>query len=65
MVEGSAGTTSHVPVMPDDVLSMLATSAGSHTIDATLGGVGSLTYYGDPKTVNTTGGGLGSISKGK
>ena len=34
-------------------------------LDATVGGVGSLTYYGDPKTVNTNGGGLGSISKGK
>lgn len=34
-------------------------------LDASLGGVGSLTYYGDPKTVNTHGGGLGSISKGK
>jgi hypothetical protein len=32
-----------------------------------VGGVGSLTYYGDPKTVNTNGGGggPGSISKGK
>jgi len=28
-----------------------------------VGGVGSLTYYGDPKTVNTNGGGLGSISR--
>src|ERR1700758_2698736 len=37
----------------------------SNRLDASLGGVGSLTYYGDPKTVNTTGGGLGSISKGK
>ena len=37
----------------------------SNCLDASLGGVGSLTYYGDPKTVNTTGGGLGSISKGK
>ena len=34
-------------------------------LDASVGGVGSLTYYGDPKTVNTNGGGLGSISKGK
>lgn len=34
-------------------------------LDASLGGVGSLTYYGDPKTVNTHGGGLGSISRGK
>ena len=37
----------------------------SQRLDASLGGVGSLTYYGDPKTVNTNGGGLGSISKGK
>ena len=37
----------------------------SDRLDASLGGVGSLTYYGDPKTVNTNGGGLGSISKGK
>ena len=34
-------------------------------LDASVGGVGSLTYYGEPKTVNTTGGGLGSISRGK
>ena len=34
-------------------------------LDASVGGVGSLTYYGDPKSVNTRGGGLGSISKGK
>ena len=34
-------------------------------LDASVGGVGSLTYYGEPKTVNTSGGGLGSISKGK
>ena len=34
-------------------------------LDAAVGGVGSLTYYGDPKTVNTNGGGLGSISRGK
>ena len=34
-------------------------------LDASLGGIGSLTYYGDPKTVNTHGGGLGSISRGK
>jgi hypothetical protein len=37
----------------------------STRLDAAVGGVGSLTYYGDPKTVNTSGGGLGSISKGK
>ena len=37
----------------------------SNRLDASLGGVGSLTYYGDPKTVNTHGGGLGSISKAK
>jgi len=35
------------------------------SLDASVGGVGSLTYYGDPKTVNTHGGGMGSISKGK
>jgi hypothetical protein len=34
-------------------------------LDASVGGVGSLTYYGDPKTVNTSGGGLGSISKAR
>ena len=34
-------------------------------LDASVGGVGSLTYYGEPKTVNTNGGGLGSISRGK
>ncbi|HEX5240933.1 MAG TPA: 16S rRNA (cytosine(1402)-N(4))-methyltransferase RsmH [Candidatus Limnocylindrales bacterium] len=32
--------TSHVPVMPVEVLEMLATAAGSHTIDATVGGGG-------------------------
>jgi len=37
----------------------------SQRLDASVGGVGSLTYYGDPKTVNTNGGGLGSISKGR
>jgi hypothetical protein len=37
----------------------------STRLDASVGGVGSLTYYGDPKTVNTNGGGLGSISRGK
>ena len=37
----------------------------SNRLDASLGGVGSLTYYGEPKQVNTHGGGLGSISKGK
>ena len=35
------------------------------SLDASVGGVGSLRYYGDPKTVNTHGGGLGSVSKGK
>jgi hypothetical protein len=35
----------------------------STRLDASVGGVGSLTYYGDPKTVNTNGGGLGSISR--
>ena len=37
----------------------------SARLDASVGGVGSLTYYGDPKSVNTNGGGLGSISRGK
>jgi hypothetical protein len=37
----------------------------SEHLDASVGGVGSLTYYGDPKTVNTSGGGLGSISRAK
>ena len=37
----------------------------SERLDASVGGVGSLTYYGEPKQVNTNGGGLGSISKGK
>jgi len=37
----------------------------TQTLDASVGGVGSLTYYGEPKQVNTHGGGLGSISKGK
>ena len=37
----------------------------STQLDASLGGIGSLTYYGDPKVVNTHGGGLGSISRGK
>jgi hypothetical protein len=37
----------------------------STRLDATVGGVGSLTYYGEPRTVNTRGGGLGSISKGR
>ena len=36
----------------------------SERLDAAVGGVGSLTYYGSPKTVNSTGGGLGSISPG-
>ncbi len=34
----------------------------SERLDATVGGVGSLTYYGHPKSVNSTGGGLGSVS---
>ena len=34
-------------------------------LDASVGGVGSLTYYGDPKSVNTSTGGIGSISRGK
>jgi hypothetical protein len=33
-------------------------------LDASVGGIGSLTYYGHPKVVNTSGGGLGSIGKG-
>jgi hypothetical protein len=33
-------------------------------LDASVGGVGSLMYYGHPKVVNTSGGGLGSIGKG-
>ena len=33
-------TTTHVPVMPAEVLAMLATRAGSRTIDATVGGGG-------------------------
>ena len=37
----------------------------SQSLDASMGGVGSLVYYGEPKQVNTRGGGLGSISKGK
>jgi len=37
----------------------------SARLDASVGGIGSLTYYGDPKIVNTSGGGLGSISKGR
>ena len=37
----------------------------SARLEARVGGVGSLTYYGDPKIVNTSGGGLGSISRGK
>jgi 16S rRNA (cytosine1402-N4)-methyltransferase len=32
--------TQHVPVMPDEVLAMLATGSGSRTIDATVGGGG-------------------------
>ncbi len=35
------------------------------SLDASIGGIGSLTYYGDPKTVHTSGGGLGSISRAK
>jgi hypothetical protein len=37
----------------------------SARLDASVGGIGSLTYYGDPKIVNTSGGGLGSISRGR
>jgi hypothetical protein len=34
-------------------------------LDGNVSGVGSLTYYGDPKTVDTSGGGLGSVTKGR
>jgi len=37
----------------------------SDVLEGSVSGVGSLTYYGDPKTVNTRGGGIGSISRGK
>lgn len=37
----------------------------SQQLDASVGGIGSLTYYGDPKQVSTSGGGLGSISRAK
>jgi hypothetical protein len=37
----------------------------SQSLDASVGGVGSLTYYGEPKHVSASGGGLGSISSGK
>lgn len=33
-------------------------------LDASVGGVGSLTYYGHPKVLHTSGGGLGSIERG-
>jgi hypothetical protein len=36
----------------------------SQRLDASVGGIGSLTYYGNPKSVSTHGGGLGSISRG-
>lgn len=37
----------------------------SARLDASVGGVGSLTSYGDPAVVNTHSGGIGSISRGK
>ncbi len=37
----------------------------SARLEGTVGGVGSLTYYGDPAIVNTNSGGIGSISRGK
>ncbi|MEP6503084.1 MAG: DUF2807 domain-containing protein [Betaproteobacteria bacterium] len=37
----------------------------SDRLDGTVGGIGSLTYYGDPAIVNTNSGGIGSISRGK
>jgi len=36
----------------------------STRLAASVGGVGALTYYGNPKTVDARGGGLGSISRG-
>jgi 16S rRNA (cytosine1402-N4)-methyltransferase len=38
--QSGANETRHVPVMPAEVLTMLATAAGSRTIDATVGGGG-------------------------
>jgi hypothetical protein len=37
----------------------------SDRLEGTVGGIGSLTYYGDPAVVNTNSGGIGSISRGK
>ena len=37
----------------------------SDRLDGTVGGIGTLTYYGDPAIVNTNAGGIGSISRGK
>jgi hypothetical protein len=36
----------------------------SDTLDADVSGVGSLTYYGNPRTVHKSAGGIGSVSKG-
>ena len=36
----------------------------SDSLDARVGGVGSLTYYGNPHNVSKSAGGIGSISKG-
>ncbi|MGN6526927.1 MAG: head GIN domain-containing protein [Burkholderiaceae bacterium] len=36
----------------------------SERLDASVGGIGSLAYYGHPKSVETHGGGLGSIGPG-
>jgi len=38
--------------------------AASESLDADVGGVGSLKYYGNPRTVHKSAGGVGSISKG-
>jgi hypothetical protein len=37
----------------------------SERLEAAVGGIGSLTYYGHPKSVETHGGGLGSIGPGR
>jgi hypothetical protein len=37
----------------------------SERLDASVGGIGSLTYYGHPKAVDTRGSGLGSIGPGR
>ncbi len=36
----------------------------SETLNATVNGIGSLTYYGRPARVNKTVGGIGSVSAG-